>query len=72
MVSPRPLQHEYVANAALDVNWDHIVRLLHLFELGVNEGFIQIEDKGLFAPAVIGLRPQETLISSKSRLGANV
>ena len=42
MISPRPLEDEDVADPALNVDRDNIVRLLNLFELRMNEGLIQV------------------------------
>ena len=71
MVSPRPLEDEDVADPALNVDRDNIVRFLNLFELRMDEGFVQVEDQGLFAFAMVRLWSQEPLVPPKSRLGTN-
>jgi len=35
-----PLEHENVADAALNINWNYIVGLFDLLELRVDKGFI--------------------------------
>ena len=40
MVCPRPLEDEDVADPALNVDRDNIVRFLNLFELRMYEGLI--------------------------------
>lgn len=69
MIGSRSLQHKDVADATLDIHWDHIIWLFNLLELWMNEGFIKIKHKSFLSTAMVWLRPKEAIISSEPRLG---
>jgi hypothetical protein len=64
-------KHKDIAYAALDIDWNDVVRLFNLLELRVDQGLIQVQGQGLLTPAMLGLRTKKTLISTKLWLSTN-
>ena len=58
VVNSRPFRHEDVADRALDVHWDGVVRVLDLLELTMNQSLIQIKNKGFQSSRFFRWRPQ--------------
>ena len=59
MLSPGSFLDVDVADSAINVNWDGVVRVRDLLELTVNKSFIKIKHQSLPALQVLRLGPKQ-------------
>ena len=58
-INSRAFENVNVAYASIDVHGDRVVLLLHLVELAVNEGLIEVEHESFAALAMFRLRTDQ-------------